>query len=188
MCKTRGVEKNGVFTFKPEHTHESNINENKERKFKQELCVKSVKTDNYFKDIYNVTRLKHPEAAIRIPFAKCENLMYKWRTTTWPRKPDSLREYALIVNSGENEEWRQYNGGVFTFSHVTDVVGSNSVIIMDVQFARKIIEGNVMNIDGTFKIIPKRMNIMQFVTLMITRFNHVRKIQFYYILHYIIFR
>ncbi|XP_051153730.1 uncharacterized protein LOC127285708 [Leptopilina boulardi] len=139
---------------------------------KQELCVKSINEGNKFKEIYNQTRRNHPEAAVHLPFAKCENLMFKWRRTTWPRRPNSLREYAQLLNSQEYDSWRQYNGGEFTVSHITDIAGSNSVIFIDPLFAKKINEGNSLNIDGTFKIVPQIDDGNMFVTFMMSRFNH----------------
>ncbi|XP_051167015.1 uncharacterized protein LOC127285188 [Leptopilina boulardi] len=175
-CPARGIEKNGTFNLKKEYTHEKNEGEIEERKFKQELCKRAMTENLTPKQIYDSSRLRNPQTAVNVTFNSMESNLYKWKLRTLPSLPpipESVQNFVEIINSPENQQWKQFNDGQFSVTVTRDITGSTSAIFIDIQFAERIIaDNNMVYLDATYKVVPKIEDAYQLLTLIMIKFNH----------------
>lgn len=98
--------------------------------------------------------------------------MLRWRRATTPNIPGSLVELAGIFQSGEWPRYSHCNNGSF-FSGIVTANGHHAVIFGNPEFIGRFTESEMTFMDGTFKVVPRRLSFGQILTIFATSMDHV---------------
>uniref|UniRef100_A0A0C9RDB7 MULE transposase domain-containing protein n=1 Tax=Fopius arisanus TaxID=64838 RepID=A0A0C9RDB7_9HYME len=120
----------------------------------------------YSRIIYDIVAMKYPRASILRPFIAVKRKMKIWRTKSVPPLPQSLDDYVNLFNKQPwNEKYASYAGGTITVTSIRGLGRSTSVVFADINYLRSL---NIKNfhLDATFKVCPRRPQVLQLLTLM----------------------
>ncbi|XP_051163107.1 uncharacterized protein LOC127282712 [Leptopilina boulardi] len=170
-CRARGVLKNNVFNLITGHSHGPNVRKVMEEALKRDLYRHVTRSTTHYRKIYDSVRPDHLDASVSGTFSRLENSMYKWRQANNPPIVRTLRSYVETLNRNEWQHLLNYNDGTMSISHVVAADSSESVIIMDPSFVRKIAVNGFFFLDATFKVTPSLIGAQQFMTIMAKKHN-----------------
>lgn len=102
--------------------------------------------------------------------------MYKWRNLNSPPAVRSLASYVEEVCSDNWSHLLQCTNGTMNVSLIIGEDLSESVLFMNSEFVRETSVRGFFYIDATFKVVPKAVGALQFLTIMSRKYNHVSHI------------
>ncbi|XP_051157985.1 uncharacterized protein LOC127279587 [Leptopilina boulardi] len=114
-CRGKGFMKAGIFTLKKRHTHYPDLKNLREKEFKMALYNAVTTSTETFRKCYDKVRPSHHEASITLPFASCENPMYKWRKRISPPSPPPFRTLDDYCNTLNSDEWKHIKEDLLMF-------------------------------------------------------------------------
>lgn len=109
--------------------------------------------------------------AAKLNFKQCESGMYKARRAMNPPIPETIDMYAEDIIK-YHQRYGQVNGKPF-YSATVGKEGERSIIFMNQDLNNLMLDCQELHVDGTFKILPRKPNCRQLMTIMAVAHDHV---------------
>lgn len=104
--------------------------------------------------------------------------MKRWRQKQFPKQPKNILEMGTLLRNDANKKLLDYGKGKMQSVIITDADGCNHLLLFDQELINAEFK-NVPNsrawIDGTFQTTVKLDDAYQHVTIMVSKYDHVRK-------------
>lgn len=170
-CKATGVVAQENFTMINQHSHTPDLVDVEVLRFRNELRQRAVNEHTGLHAIFLAVQARYPNAAALISgYSSVQGMMRRARQSMMPPNPANFQEFQAIL---ERQEYtylrseigcqnRDFCNGVFEAED-----GSKFVYFSSPTVVQKIKElGRCrLNIDGTFKVVPRFENLKQLLTI-----------------------
>ncbi|XP_044005872.1 uncharacterized protein LOC122850879 [Aphidius gifuensis] len=170
-CKARGKisDTSGFIILNGKHNHSVDNNAENIDKFKKTLRHDVQSSMKKSRQIYDEVALNNFAAASQKPFVSIDRSMRRWRSEICPRRPESLREYASMLNSDEWKHLLQYNEGHLTVTSQEcqddDGKSFDVVNITNIELLQTI-QSTEFCVDATYNVCPRYLGNLQLLTIM----------------------